>query len=296
MSYSGIGENTIIAMERKDMTSGKKDLGPINKTECGMVIERIALPRGQIHRDYIAHCLRWSYVLKQVKIGMKIIDVGCGSFPLLKALYSNKLKPGLYVGVDIRKSVIEKMMKFKTNFPVVGQTLDIRIEDLPSIRQIKIMEEPKNYSPCIAAFPDYDIAVCLEVVEHFEDKYIDHVLSEIRRVLKIGGLLLLSTPNFNGSAAKNHVHEYTAEELGKHIWKYFTVEKMIGTFASQKDIEPVLSPSEREVYEDLKSWFKPEIISVIFSSMHPLESRNILWVCRKEDKIRRDNRVDMQQV
>ena len=84
-----------------------RGLGPVNKTECGMVIERIALPRGQIHRDYIAHCLRWSYVLKQVKIGMNIIDVGCGSFPLLKALYSNKLKPSLYVGVDIRRSVIE---------------------------------------------------------------------------------------------------------------------------------------------------------------------------------------------
>lgn len=252
-----------------------------------MVIERIALPRGQIHRDYIAHCLRWSYVLRQVKIGMKIIDVGCGSFPLLKALYSNKLKPAVYLGVDIRKSVIEKMLKFKTNFPVLGFTLDIRTDLLPPA--------PGNNGHG-GDYRDYDIAVCLEVVEHFEDKYIDHVLSEIRRVLRTGGLLLLSTPNFNGSAAKNHIHEYTIDELAKHIWKYFTVEKMIGTFASQKDIEPVLSPAEREVYEELKSWFKPEIISVMFASMHPKESRNILWVCRKEDKIRRETNVDLQQV
>lgn len=256
----------------------RKDLGPVNTTECGMVIERIALPRGQIHRDYIAHCLRWSYVLKQVKIGMRIIDVGCGSFPLLKALYSNKLKPSLYVGVDIRKSVIEKMMHFKTNFTVIGHETDIRVNPLPSVRDMTFSSGHTD------GWNDYDIAVCLEVVEHFEDKYVDHVLSEIRRVLKVGGLLLLSTPNFNGSAAKHHIHEYTAEELGRHIWKYFTVEKMIGTFASQRDIEPVLSPAEREVYENLKSWFKPEIISIMFSALHPYQSRNILWVCRKEEK------------
>jgi 2-polyprenyl-3-methyl-5-hydroxy-6-metoxy-1,4-benzoquinol methylase len=277
------------------MAVKRKDLGPINTTECGMVIERIALPRGQIHRDYIAHCLRWSYVLKQVKIGMQIIDVGCGSFPLLKALYSNKLKPRLYVGLDIRRSVIEKMMKFKTNFTVIGHETDIRVESLPIPEEVVFTAE-RPFGAFTTQTEGYDIAVCLEVVEHFEDKYVDHVLSEIRRVLKVGGLLLLSTPNFNGSAAKNHIHEYTADELGKHIWKYFTVEKMIGTFASQRDIEPVLSPAEREVYENLKSWFKPEIISVVFASMHPLQSRNILWVCRKEDKIRRDNAVDMQQI
>jgi 2-polyprenyl-3-methyl-5-hydroxy-6-metoxy-1,4-benzoquinol methylase len=259
------------------MAIKRKDLGPVNTTECGMVIERIALPRGQIHRDYIAHCLRWSYVLKQVKIGMRIIDVGCGSFPLLKALYSNKLKPSLYLGVDLRKSVIEKMMAFKTNFPVIGVNTDIRVDKLSHAGSL-----------CDEAF---DIAVCLEVVEHFEERYVDHVLSEVRRVLKVGGLLLLSTPNFNGSAAKHHIHEYTAEELGKHIWKYFTVEKMIGTFASQRDIEPVLSPAEREVYEGLKSWFKPEIISVMFSALHPLESRNILWLCRKEEKVRTEDQV-----
>jgi len=273
----------------------RKELGPVNTTECGMVIERIALPRGQIHRDYIAHCLRWSYVLKQVKIGMNIIDVGCGSFPLLKALYSNKLKPSLYVGLDIRKSVIEKMMQFKTNFTVIGHTSDIRVDPLPTVEDVTCNEE-RPFGTFTQETVGYDIAVCLEVVEHFEDKYVDHVLSEIRRVLKVGGMLLLSTPNFNGSAAKHHIHEYTAEELGKHIWKYFTVEKMIGTFASQREIEPVLSMAEREVYENLKSWFKPEIISIIFSALHPYQSRNILWVCRKEDKIRRDNETDMQSV
>jgi len=257
-------------MNNKDRVQ-KDKVGLINKTECGTVIERIALPRGQIHRDYIAHCLRWSYVLKQVKIGMNIIDVGCGSFPLLKVLYSNKEKPTLYVGVDIRKSVIEKMMLFKTNFTVVGVVEDIRVNKLGTADD-----------PCDEKF---DIAACLEVVEHNEAKYVDHILNEIRRVLKTGGLLLLSTPNYNGKdKAKNHVHEFTAEELQEHLWRYFTVEKMIGTFASQSDIEPVLTQAEREVYEGLKSWFNVDVLSVIFASLHPLQSRNILWICRKEDK------------
>jgi len=260
-----------------------KGLGPINTTECAAKVAYQGWARNQIHRDYIAHCLRWQYVLRHIKIGMSIIDVGCGSFPLLKSLYSNKLKPNLYVGVDIRKNMIEQMMEFKTNFTVIGHQCDIRVDTLPSIRMLTILQDPNKDIPCIAAYPQYDIAVCLEVVEHFEEKYISHVLNQIRRVLKPGGLLFLSTPNYDSKvgSAKNHIHEYTDIELELYLKKFFIIEKMIGTFASQKDIEPVLTEAEREVYDNLKPWFAPEVLSVVFASQHPYQSRNILWVCKR---------------
>lgn len=245
----------------------------VNTSELGYKIEHLGWARNQIHRDYIAHCLRWQYILRHIKRGMRIIDVGCGSFPLLKALYSNKLKPTLYVGVDIRRTEIEKMMQFKTNFTVIGHRCDIRTDPLPTVEEL-----------CLnMGDSDYDIAVCLEVVEHFEEKYISHVLSQIRRVLKPYGLLFLSTPNYNAKVgmAKAHIHEYTDEELKGYLQQEFIIEKAIGTFASQKDIELVLTRAEKEVYDGLKPWFSPDILSTIFSSTHPYQSRNILWVCRK---------------
>ncbi len=67
--------------------------------------------RGFIHRDYIAHCLRWSHVVKFMgeKSRYKtadLLDIGCGKdLPLLRLLYSSKMIPdtGSYTGVDINK-------------------------------------------------------------------------------------------------------------------------------------------------------------------------------------------------
>lgn len=239
--------------------------GPINKTEMGPEIEKAGYERYRIHRDYIAHCLRWTYVLKNIKLGMNIIDIGCGSFPLFKALNSNMhaFRPALYVGIDIRKSVIEKMLNYKTNFKVKGYTRDIRVTKLPVECEY------------------FDIATCLEVIEHFEEKYLDHILGEIKKILKPNGLLILSTPNFNGKLPKCHIHEYRAGELRVYLEKYFKVEKIIGTFASQKDIEPVLTETEKELYYKFEGWFTNEVFACLFAPLHPYQSRNILWVCRK---------------
>jgi 2-polyprenyl-3-methyl-5-hydroxy-6-metoxy-1,4-benzoquinol methylase len=251
----------------------KNKLGPDNKTECGPIIEKVGLKRGVIHRDYIAHCLRWNFILGQIKRGMSIIDVGCGSIPLLKALYSMKLKPFIYVGVDVRKSCIDELMAFKTNFPKIGYLTDVRINPLPTLGQLILNRDAL----------DFDVAVCLEVVEHFENKYVDHVLSEIRKVLVPGGTLYLSTPNYDHvHQAKHHVYEFTAQELMDHILRYFRIERMIGTFASQKDIIPVLTDPEKEVFDMYKEFWSSDLLSVIFASQHPFESRNILYVCRKE--------------
>ena len=65
--------------------------------------------RGFIHRDYLAHCFRWSHVVKH--LGKKklykrasIIDIGCGKeIPLLKTLYTMKMTPKLYQAIDVNR-------------------------------------------------------------------------------------------------------------------------------------------------------------------------------------------------
>jgi 2-polyprenyl-3-methyl-5-hydroxy-6-metoxy-1,4-benzoquinol methylase len=241
-------------------------LGPDNKTQLD--IEK-ATERGLIHRDYIAHCLRWNHVLKFARRGDSILDLGCGDGMLAQILFVNKFRPKQYVGLDVRKTAIEKLMSRKVNFPVTGIVNDIRIGSIGDAAS-DFLEK-------------FDVVVCFEIIEHFEDKYLDHVLQEIYRVLKPSGYLLLSTPNYDGvHKARNHVHEYYEVELGMHLEKVFSSIWKIGTFASQKDILSVLTWSERELFDNLSKWFDSNVLSVIFASLHPSQSRNILWVCRKE--------------
>ena len=60
-----------------------------------------ATERGFLHRDYIAHCLRWSHVIKYLGTSAryktaKILDVGCGKeMPLAKSLHSSRMAPEL---------------------------------------------------------------------------------------------------------------------------------------------------------------------------------------------------------
>lgn len=256
--------------------------GKINKTALDI---ELALSRGLLHRDYLAHWLRWNYVLRFVNRDQTILDLGCGDGQLAQVLYVNRRKPKLYVGIDIRRSALDIMMKRKTNFEKMGLEWDIREARLAPT-QILFRDEFNSF---------FDVVVCFEVIEHFEAKYLDHVLSEIHRVLKDDAILLLSTPNYDGvHQAGNHVHEYREGELEGFLSQYFKIERKIGTFASQKEIYPALSGSEQWVFDRLKPWMDSNLLSVIFASLHPSQSRNILWLCRKRENFNKIKQLKLK--
>jgi 2-polyprenyl-3-methyl-5-hydroxy-6-metoxy-1,4-benzoquinol methylase len=236
----------------------------INKTQLD--VEK-AEERGIIHRDYAAHYFRWSFALRYVKYQQNVLDVGCANGMLAQVLYVNKYKPKIYVGIDIRGEPLADILRRGVNFPVKTHRLDVRTNRIPYIDNA------------------FHVVTCFEMVEHFMPEYLDHVLSEIKRVLREDGVFLLSTPNFNGSAAANHIHEYTEEELYGYIGKHFQIENQFGTFASQSDILPVLSESEAELFFKLEKYYDSNVMSNIFAPLYPHQSRNILWVLRKPEKI-----------
>jgi 2-polyprenyl-3-methyl-5-hydroxy-6-metoxy-1,4-benzoquinol methylase len=75
----------------------------------------------------------------------------------------------------------------------------------------------------------FDVVLSMETIEHVPDETM--YLEEIRRVLRPGGRLVLSTPQnsfgavpFNG----NHFKEYSLKELKALVSKYFEIEHVIG--------------------------------------------------------------------
>ncbi len=78
----------------------------------------------------------------------------------------------------------------------------------------------------------FDVVVAFEMIEHTYDQ--DLILSEIRRVLKSDGILVLSSPNkevysgHNGRTNPYHVKELSQKELEDFLGKYFSVVRLFG--------------------------------------------------------------------
>ena len=146
-------------------------------------------------------------------LGKRVLDLGCGdgygSF-----LLAQRAKE--VVGIDIDRLTIEnakKKYKFKN--------LSFYTQDISSLSAVKL----------------FDLVVSLQVIEHIDD---DHgFLSQIKKVLKKNGTLILTTPNRklrlnDGQKPWNpfHVREYDQKQFERLLSDYFKEVKIWGLSAS----------------------------------------------------------------
>jgi 2-polyprenyl-3-methyl-5-hydroxy-6-metoxy-1,4-benzoquinol methylase len=243
--------------------------------------------RGYIHRDYIAHCMRWSHVVKRLyERGSyqtaRILDVGCGKeLPLAKLLYSSKLIPQMYYGVDVGPINDEDAAKIaREKFPhklwEQCNFLDINTDDL-----------------CEFSDPRPNIVVCFEVLEHVEPKMMFEMLEHMKALTSDDCRYFISTPCWNRTdCAANHVNEMLYESLGAGFERHgFVIENVYGTFASIRDYEMMLAKDERlhSIFRGLREYYDTNFLSCIFAPLFPAQSRNCLWELRKKTMQHGDN-------
>lgn len=239
--------------------------------------------RGFIHRDYIAHCLRWSHVVKRLTQQhnyktARILDVGCGrEVPLASTLYSSKLIVASYVGVDVGPIPDENLAKFGTGkFPIhVWERADIC-----SIASEDLQGGTPNW------------VTCFEVLEHVEPA---HMVRMLRHLIKLapGARFFFSTPCWNRTdCAANHVNEITYEALGSIFEAVgFHVVNHYGTYASIRDYEHMISGYPEnllaqkgipyELFNKLREYYDSNLLSIIFAPLYPQHSRNCIWELRE---------------
>lgn len=230
------------------------------------------------HRDFAAHVMRWTYVLKNAKIGETVVDFGCGSGNLLETFYRNKFKCKEYIGMDIRSKTIEaarekfKMLDYAT----------FLVQDL-----IHPTEPFELFGG--------DKVVSFEVMEHVGKQNGEIFLKNFKLCGHAESLYYLSTPNYDAQvgAAGNHTYdsgdgrgimpqEFSHSELQGLIEKEFTIIKKFGTFASQRDYKLLMTDWQEKMFNTLSEYYSSNWIANIMAPMFPEHSRNTLWVLQQK--------------
>lgn len=154
-----------------------------------------------------------AYVAAEPYIKGDILEVGCGEGRGI-ALMMPKAKT--FTAVD---KIEEALAKLRVQFPA-GKFIGTNIPPLTAL-----------------ADNTYDVVVTFQVIEHIENDRL--FLQEIQRVLKPGGMALVTTPNRKLSLTRNpwHVREYLADELTNLAQKYFSSVEMKGISGNEKVME-----------------------------------------------------------
>jgi SAM-dependent methyltransferase len=154
-----------------------------------------------------------AYVVAEDYIRGDVLEVGCGEGRGI-GLVLPKAKS--YSAIDKIEPVIAKL---RTKYPT-----------------------GKFYSgniPPLSPFDDnsFDVVITFQVIEHIGDDF--NFLKEIHRVLRPGGLAIITTPNRPMSLSRNpwHIREYTGKELGDLCSKMFSRVEVKGIAGNEKVME-----------------------------------------------------------
>jgi ubiquinone/menaquinone biosynthesis C-methylase UbiE len=151
-----------------------------------------------------------AYYLATDFVGGKLLEVGCGEGRGIDVVLPHC---DSYTGIDKIEEVISRLRgKYETLEFIAGNI------------------------PPFHMFGDesFDSVISFQVIEHIRDDRM--FLQEISRVLRPGGVALLTTPNIKMSLSRNpwHIREYTPQQLAELASPYFSKVEMKGITGNEK--------------------------------------------------------------
>lgn len=161
-------------------------------------LTRMLIPIWSRHWEY-----PWAILNADLHPGQKILDAGCGNSPLLQYLARLSLKLDLF-GIDKKIKETRKSWKWKI-LNLFGYRL---FEGLPYIgRHGNITYCDQSMTNIGFTNNQFDRIFCISVIEHILDEEKPKAMSEMGRVLKPGGLLVM-TLDLAGAWSQAYYSEY----------------------------------------------------------------------------------------
>ena len=184
------------------------------------------------------HAARYHWAAAYTE-GKEVLDVACGTGFGAAILLDSRAKS--VVAGDLSEEALESSGERLAGF---GARAVVRREDCMDLS---------------AGAEAFEVVVSMETIEHLPDPA--RFLDEVSRVLKPGGLLLLSTPNAlvtnpGGSTPTNpfHIREFLPQELREMVELHFHVEEALGQhLPSGYGVAPFL-PSFKRQHLDVRGW------------------------------------------
>jgi len=213
---------------------------------------------------------------------LNVLDLGCDDAFVRRMIHSGTYVSGTrYIGVDIKKAFLEKA---SDNMPTCNTPALFVCHDL--YQGLPFIQDDSA-----------DIILCMELLEHLEEAQGLALLKDLYRTLRTNGVLYLTMPNHDPSywyvwkkyrehGYPWHHREYTLKEFLKLAKKLgFTVVRYYGNLANRKRLEPLLTPEERPIYDDMVAYMGPQVPVQIFGQRHVEACGGVVYILtkRKED-------------
>lgn len=211
---------------------------------------------------------------RTLKRPLRILDIGCGEIYVMRTFYHSFVTKKSdhieeYVGVDIDDKNIAKV---ESNFSSILKLINgtMLCVDLTT----DILEDYEDGY--------FDLIINFEMIEHIDPKFLKGLFKEMSRLLSDDGVLLLSTPNANGSSPKlpkDHFYEYPYAELNKKLSSFFNIFRRTGMSVNLSKV-----PKEQAHLLETYIGFGKTFASVAIAPMiEPVFCKNILWECSKKE-------------
>jgi len=188
--------------------------------------------------DKIYQVVKNYTIRKKVKLivslqteGKSILDIGCGTGDFLVA---SKNSGWNVVGIEpnekAKNFAIKKVNTAKTKVSPFYKDIDA------------LLKENGNQK--------FDVISMWHVLEHVYD--LEEYISNLEKLLKSNGSLLIAVPNFNSFDAKYYGKFWAAYDVPRHLWHF-----------SQKSIEKLFGKKNMEVIQTLPMKFDSYYVSLL---------------------------------
>jgi ubiquinone/menaquinone biosynthesis C-methylase UbiE len=152
------------------------------------------------------HLFAYQHILKKHFMGQHVLELGCGEG----------------YGIELLSPHVETYLAVDKKRPS-----RIAFNDRVLFKHCLL--------PILTGIGDntFDTVICFQVIEHIEND--NRLLQEIKRVLKPGGSLFLTTPNQLTSLTRNpfHIREYLPAQMQALIAGHFNMQTVSGIYGNR---------------------------------------------------------------